>query len=82
VDLSGIFISYRREDSSGHTGRVYDRLAASFGSARVLIDVDAVEPGDDFLDRIGAAVLSSDVCLVVISPGRLRAADEDGWSAK
>jgi hypothetical protein len=78
LDLSGIFISYRRDDSFGHAGRVYDGLAASFGAERVDIDIDAIEPGDDFVDRITMAVVSSAACLVVIGPRWLRAEDEDG----
>jgi hypothetical protein len=37
-----IFISYRREDSIGITGRIYDRLGAHFGRDCVLMDVDAI----------------------------------------
>lgn len=27
--MAGIFISYRRDDASGHAGRLFDRLAGS-----------------------------------------------------
>jgi hypothetical protein len=27
-----VFISYRRDDSAGHAGRVHDRLAQEFGA--------------------------------------------------
>ena len=40
--LSGIFISYRRSDSPDATGRIYDRLVAEFGKARVFKDVDSI----------------------------------------
>jgi hypothetical protein len=30
-----IFVSYRRDDSSGHTGRLRDRLVAEFGADRL-----------------------------------------------
>lgn len=28
--MQGIFISYRRDDSAGHAGRLFDRLVARF----------------------------------------------------
>lgn len=30
--MSGIFISYRREDAPGHAGRIFDRLSECFGN--------------------------------------------------
>jgi hypothetical protein len=54
---SGIFLSYRREDASGHTGRIYDRLSARFGSGQVFMDVVAIDAGTDFVARIEGAVL-------------------------
>ena len=35
-----IFISYRRADSAGYAGRIYDRLTAHFGEDAVFMDVD------------------------------------------
>jgi hypothetical protein len=29
--VTRIFIRYRREDSAGYAGRIYDRLEAAFG---------------------------------------------------
>lgn len=40
-----MFPSYRREDSSGHTGRLYDRLSDHFGEAQIVRDVETTEPG-------------------------------------
>jgi hypothetical protein len=37
-----IFISYRRDDSAGHTGRVFDRLRGEFGQDALFMDVDAI----------------------------------------
>ncbi len=34
-----VFISYRRDDSAGHAGRIYDHLMAHFGQGQVFIDV-------------------------------------------
>jgi len=38
--MAGIFISYRREDSGGHAGRLYDRLNARFGNEHQLFSRD------------------------------------------
>ena len=43
--MSGIFISYRREDSQELAGRLFDRLAQRFGKDRVFRDIDAIDPG-------------------------------------
>lgn len=64
--MSGIFISYRREDSAPYAGRLYDRLSARFGADRVFMDVDDIPPGADFAVHIGAKVASCDAMVVVI----------------
>ena len=45
-----IFISYRREDSSGHAGRLYDLFARHFGKDQVFMDIDTIRPGVDFVE--------------------------------
>lgn len=64
--MDGIFISYRREDSAGYAGRLYDRLAAHFGAERVFMDVEGIAPGTDFVDAIERAVTSCKVLIVLI----------------
>ncbi len=61
-----IFISYRREDSSGHVGRLYDRLAGRFGKSRVLRDIDSIPFGADFEKLLEGHLHESSVCVVVI----------------
>ena len=47
--MAGIFISYRREDSRGDAGRLFDRLKAHFrGEHKLFKDVDSLRPGEDF----------------------------------
>ena len=48
----GIFVSYRRQETSHVAGRLYDRLADRFGEGQVFIDVDTIEPGVDFAEEI------------------------------
>jgi hypothetical protein len=69
ADVSaGVFISYRREETAGHVGRLYDALSASLGADRVFMDIDHVEPGEDFVDVLNRAVAGCRVLLVVIGP--------------
>ena len=62
----GIFISYRREDASGESGRLFDHLVARYGAARVFRDVDRSVPGVSFPDAVVNSVRRSGVILVVI----------------
>jgi Tol biopolymer transport system component len=74
----GIFISYRRSDSAGWAGRIYDDLVEIWGPDHVYMDIDTIAPGDDFRAAIAATLARSDVVLVVIGPTWLMAMDEDG----
>ena len=61
-----IFISYRRDDSSDVTGRIYDRLIQHFGQDSVFKDVDSIPLGVDFRKHLGDSVGRCDVLLTVI----------------
>jgi hypothetical protein len=74
---SRIFISYRREDTSAYAGRLYDRLSAEFPD-QVFMDIDTLEPGIDFVERIEDSVGSADVLVCVIGKGWTSAVDRDG----
>lgn len=76
--MPGIFISYRREDTAGHAGRLYDRLADHFGNNRVFMDVAGIEAGVDFVEAIESAVSSCDVLLVMLGRGWLTATAPTG----
>ena len=65
---AGVFLSYRRADSAGHTGRIFDRLATRLGPELVFMDTDGIESGQDFVDRIDRTLASAPVVLVVIGP--------------
>ncbi|MGI9384749.1 MAG: toll/interleukin-1 receptor domain-containing protein [Methyloligellaceae bacterium] len=73
-----VFISYRRDDSPGSAGRLYDRLAQSLPTKNLFMDVDAMVPGVDFVQEINRAVLGCDVLLAIIGRGWLSAEDKDG----
>ncbi|HYU34141.1 MAG TPA: TonB family protein [Thermoanaerobaculia bacterium] len=74
---SNIFISYRRQDSSGHTGRLFDALSGHF-AGRLFMDVDTLEPGVDFAEAIEQAVGSCEVLIVVIGREWLTIKDAAG----
>jgi hypothetical protein len=76
--MDGIFISYRRDDSAGYAGRLYDRLAGHFGAGRVFMDVEGIEPGTDFVTAIENAVGSCRVLMVVIGDEWLNTTDAAG----
>lgn len=38
-----VFISYRREDSAGHAGRLADHLLERLGAGSVFMDVEVLE---------------------------------------
>ena len=73
-----IFISYRREDSAGHAGRLFDRLRERFGRDHVFLDVVGIDAGVDFVDTLDKAVGSCDVLLAVIGREWLTCCDKQG----
>jgi TolB-like protein len=70
----GIFISYRRDDTSGFAGRLFDRLSKCFSPDQVFIDVESIEPGANFADVLSQRVGDCKVLLALIGP-RWHAAD-------
>ncbi|MEU7818616.1 toll/interleukin-1 receptor domain-containing protein [Pseudonocardia sp. NPDC049154] len=66
--MSGIFLSYRREDTRHMAGRLADRLTGRFTAVQVFMDVDTIEPGMDFARAIAEAVETCDVLLALIGP--------------
>ena len=74
--MSRIFISYRREDSAWQAGRIYDRLVARFGKESIFKDVDVIQAGDNFQQRIDEAVSQCDVLIAIIGQKWLSVTDE------
>jgi hypothetical protein len=72
-----VFISYRRRETAGHAGRLYDRLAEHYGDERVFMDV-RMEPGVDFVDQIDEAVTHCDALLSLIGAQWLDMRDAHG----
>jgi hypothetical protein len=76
--LGGIFLSYRRSDSQGEAGRLFDDLTPVFGEHRVFMDVAAIEMGRDFRKAIEDGVAGCGVLLAIIGPEWLNAKGESG----
>jgi len=76
--MSRIFISYRREDSAGEAGRIYDYLERKFGREAIFKDVDAIAFGDNFRDRIHEAVGQCEILLAIIGRRWLTVKDTAG----
>lgn len=77
VPVPKVFISYRREETAAHAGRVHDAMVAEFGERNVFIDVD-LAPGIDFVERITEVVAFCHVLIVVMGPRWASVTDEDG----
>lgn len=73
-----IFISYRRSDSSGHAGRLYDYLKNYFGGERIFFDVDTIQPGTNFEQKINIELDDSEAMLVLIGNQWLESKDREG----
>jgi hypothetical protein len=70
-----IFVCYRREDSAGHAGRLYDRLTMRF-PGRVFMDVAGIGLGTRWAEVIEQTLASCEVALLLIGRRWLeRAAD-------
>src|SRR5262245_7509648 len=76
--IQRIFISYRRDDSAGHAGRVFDRLKGDFGLDVLFMDVDAIPLGVNFVRVLREEVARCSVLLAIVGPNWLDAKDEDG----
>ena len=76
--MSLVFISYRRDDSAGYAGRLHESLERRLGDGEVFRDVDALQPGQDFVDAIADRLRACRACLVLIGRDWLSAADASG----
>jgi hypothetical protein len=76
--MSRIFISYRRDETSAWAFMVNERLAERFGPDKVFMDIDSIEPGDDFVEVIKSKVGACEVLVVLIGRAWLTCTDESG----
>ena len=76
--MNKILVSYRREDSAAYAGRLADRLRQRFGADNVFVDIDTIQPGQDFVESIEASVGSCDALVAVIGRNWLSGSDTTG----
>ena len=76
--MSRIFINYRRQDSEGYVGRLYDHLSQHFERGDLFMDIDSIKPGADFVRTLEDAVNACDVFIAVIGPDWLKVTDDAG----
>ena len=76
--MPAVFICYRRDDTVGTAGRIYDRLSERLGADRVYRDIESGRAGEDFAATIRQRIDRCDVLLALIGPNWLRAVDEQG----
>jgi hypothetical protein len=65
-DNKGIFVSYRRDETTPYAGWLADRLGATLGQQNVFRDIGSIEPGMDFVEAIERALGVCAVMLVLI----------------
>lgn len=76
--LRSVFVNYRRADSEGEAGRLFDDLTSHFGNDCVFMDVAAIEPGRDFRKAIDQSVANCSVLLAIIGRDWIDSKDEMG----
>ena len=70
--MISVFISYRRSDAGGHTGRLVDRLRAWYPEEQLFFDVRSIDFGSNFPQEIEDAVTKAKAMLIVIGPDWLQ----------
>jgi hypothetical protein len=79
-----VLISYRRADSAGIVGRIYERLVQWAGPEAIFLDVDNIPEGIDFHAHLQRELHNTDALLCIIGrhwlgpagQNRLRATDD------
>ena len=73
-----VFLNYRREDSEGIAGRIFDRLRDRFGPENVFRDLDTIAPGAEFASVIGEEIAKCDALIAIIGNDWLEAKNPEG----
>ena len=76
--MSGIFVSYRRDDSRDIAGRLVDRLRQEYADEQLFLDIDAIPVGTNFETVLADRLRVCDVLLAVIGPQWVNAKDASG----
>jgi TIR domain len=76
--VRGVFLSYRREDAAPYARLLQHELRERFPDAQVFMDLDSIEPGQDFSEVIRQAVDSCAVLVALVGRGWATLTDEEG----
>lgn len=73
-----VFISYRRNDSSGYTLAIYQKLKQALGDENVFMDLEGIPHGVDFTKYLEKALGNASTVLVMIGEDWLSASNDHG----
>ena len=73
-----VFLSYRRNDSSGYTLAVYQKLKGQLGVDKVFMDMDDIPHGVDFSEHLDKVLSNASTVLVMIGDSWLNATNASG----
>ena len=76
--IGKVFINYRREDTPGFAGRIFDRLRNHFPSDQLFMDVVGIEPGRNFIEELYRQISQCAAFLCVIGEDWLDIKDGSG----
>jgi len=63
-----VFINYRRKDALSDAGRLASDLDSAFGEGLTFQDVDDLQSGDKWIDKLLEAGKAAKVILAIIGP--------------
>jgi uncharacterized membrane protein YhaH (DUF805 family) len=78
MGTNAIFINYRRSTTAAAAGRLHDRLEHHFPRQHLFMDVDAIEPGLDFVRTLNERVNACQAFIAVIGPNWASVTDAAG----
>lgn len=73
-----LFLSYRRDDTAGRAGRLFDSLVQRLGAGSVFQDVASISPGVDFESAVKNSLARTDASIVVIGSEWTTSTGPDG----
>jgi CHASE2 domain-containing sensor protein len=76
--MKDIFLSYRRYETSGYSTLIKDKLEQRRRDWRVFLDVEDIEPGSNWRQRLADRIAAADVVLVLIGREWLQLTDANG----
>lgn len=76
--MSGVFISYRGEDTRSYGALIYSELSRRFGPDQVFLDSESTPAGEDFAEVVLSRLRKCSVLLAVIGRYWLTATDSSG----